>query len=298
MARVVGAGARHHRALAAQLVHEQADELDLLLVRHRRCLAGGAGDHQAVRAVLEQVAADRDRRLLVDRSVRAERRDHRGQQAVVGAHEAHCRRVSPPADRRWRASAARCWAGCGRRSVPGPASPAGPSGALPGVGGAAGSGSRARLGRGRLGRLGRRHPGGRGRRGGGRRDGRRGVGRHRRGRDRAAVLVVLDRGAAGLARRALAAVELLLRLVELGLRLLGHLLGLVHEAHVGSSLRWDRPSNRLRSPIQPDRRRSFKASVNRRGTCGASPSSHSVTTSSSPRGRSHRHTKVTSPSRT
>jgi hypothetical protein len=44
------------------------------------------------------------------------------------------------------------------------------------------------------------------------------------------VVVVLDRrpGAPALG---LALVELLLRLFELGLRLLGHLLGLVHETH-------------------------------------------------------------------
>ena len=57
----------------------------------------------------------------------------------------------------------------------------------------------------------------------------------------------------------LAGVELLLRLVELGLRLLGHLLGLVQETHGDSQPR-------------------FKASVKRRGTAGSSPSSHSVTT--------------------
>ena len=63
---------------------------------------------------------------------------------------------------------------------------------------------------------------------------RRSVGRHRRRLDRPAVLVVSTAGPPHWLA-ALAAVELLLRLVELGLRLLGHLLRLVHEAHVDSS---------------------------------------------------------------
>ena len=103
VARVVGARAGHHRALGAELGDQQADELDLLLVGHRRGLAGGAGDHQPVGAVLEQVPADADGRLLVDRAVRRERRHDRGEQAFVGAHEPHDRRVSRPAGRRWRA---------------------------------------------------------------------------------------------------------------------------------------------------------------------------------------------------
>ena len=100
VARVVGARAGHDGALGAQLAGDQAHELGQLLVAQRRALAGGARHDEPVGAVLQQVAAERDCSLVIDLAVRAERRDHRGQQALVGAHEAHSRRVSPLADRR------------------------------------------------------------------------------------------------------------------------------------------------------------------------------------------------------
>ena len=64
---------------------------------------------------------------------------------------------------------------------------------------------------------------------------------------------------------ALARVELPLHLVELGLRLLGHLLGLVQESHAESSL-GSPPRRRQLNPTAA--RCAFKASVKRRGTCG------------------------------
>jgi hypothetical protein len=100
VARVVGARAGHHGALRAQLVGDQADELGQLVVAQRRAFAGGARHDEPIGAVLQQVAAKCNCRLVIDLAVRAERRDHRGQQALVGAHEAHSRRVSLPVDRR------------------------------------------------------------------------------------------------------------------------------------------------------------------------------------------------------
>ena len=62
------------------------DQRDHLVVAQRRRLAGRPAHDEAVGAVGEQVPAERDRRLLVHAAVRAERGDHRRQQAFERAH--------------------------------------------------------------------------------------------------------------------------------------------------------------------------------------------------------------------
>jgi hypothetical protein len=88
MPRVVGPGAADDDALVAELIDDQLDQPEMLLVAHRRRLAGRAGHDQPVRAVAEQVAADGDRPLLVDGTVGTEGRDHGREQAFVGTHAA------------------------------------------------------------------------------------------------------------------------------------------------------------------------------------------------------------------
>jgi hypothetical protein len=75
--RVVGAGAGDHGRVAA-LGHRQLEQPALLLVVERGALAGGAGDHDAVRPVGQQVTHQVDGRGLVDAAVGVEWRDHRG----------------------------------------------------------------------------------------------------------------------------------------------------------------------------------------------------------------------------
>ena len=60
VARVVGAGAGDDRRLVAQLRDHQPARPTLLVVAQRRRLARRAADHEAVRAVGEQVPAERD----------------------------------------------------------------------------------------------------------------------------------------------------------------------------------------------------------------------------------------------
>ena len=96
VARVVGAGARDDRVPSRALAHGELPEPALLVVGKRGRLAGAAGQHEAVGAVLEQVVHQPCRGVLVERPVRVERGDHRGEDAaedhVVGAAEAlrHC----------------------------------------------------------------------------------------------------------------------------------------------------------------------------------------------------------------
>jgi hypothetical protein len=71
--------AREHRAAVAHGVDGRLDELQALVVRERRRLAGRARDDDAVRAVVEQVAREGAERLDVDGAVGAERRHDRCQ---------------------------------------------------------------------------------------------------------------------------------------------------------------------------------------------------------------------------
>src|SRR5207248_2282841 len=64
-------------ALARRRLHHGAEQVALLLVGEGRCLAGGAGRHDGVGAVLQQPARELLRAVEVERVVVAERRDHR-----------------------------------------------------------------------------------------------------------------------------------------------------------------------------------------------------------------------------
>ena len=250
--------------------------------RQRRRLAGGARRPRARRSrCCEQVAAERDGRLLVDGAVRAERRDHRGQQAFVGAHEAQSGgRVSPLAGRRSQLGGS-CSGGCGRRARGAGRRAAWSAAARP----ASGVGHAGR----RLGRSARRHVGV------GRRRTPRDVGAAAARRRRASPARAGSGGRACRTRPARAVVLLPPCLLLIWPCTSSSLACACSAIFLALSMN---PMFLASSRSQPDRRRSFKASVKRRGTCGSSPSSHSVTTSSSPRGRSHRQTNVIAPSRT
>ena len=73
VAGVVGAGAADQQHLVADLGPDRAQQLDRLLVGQGRALAGRAGDHEAMRAVLEQVGGEAARGVVVDRPVLVER---------------------------------------------------------------------------------------------------------------------------------------------------------------------------------------------------------------------------------
>ncbi len=79
VARVVGARAGDDRLARRALGDRQLDQRELLLVGERRGLAGGGGDHEAVRAVRSEVVHQRHERLLVDTQLRVERRHDRRQ---------------------------------------------------------------------------------------------------------------------------------------------------------------------------------------------------------------------------
>jgi len=82
---VVRPGAGHDRRLVADLVHHHLHQPQLLRVVERRRLAGGAGHHEPVRAVIDEVAGEAADRVLAQRAARIERRHHRGQdRAEVG----------------------------------------------------------------------------------------------------------------------------------------------------------------------------------------------------------------------
>ena len=86
VARVVGAGTGDDRGTVADLGHGQRDERDVLLVGHRRRLARGAGDDDAVGPVIEQVVPQPHGGVLVDAAVRGERRDRSGQDGPQAGH--------------------------------------------------------------------------------------------------------------------------------------------------------------------------------------------------------------------
>ena len=67
---VVGAGPGDHRRLVADLVEDSVEEAHLLVVGQGRRLASGAGDHEAVAAVVDQAAGQAAGRVEVDRAVR------------------------------------------------------------------------------------------------------------------------------------------------------------------------------------------------------------------------------------
>ena len=63
----------------ADLVERRRVELEALVVGERRALARRAGDDEAVRAVVDEVARERAEAVEVDRAVPLERRHDRGQ---------------------------------------------------------------------------------------------------------------------------------------------------------------------------------------------------------------------------
>ncbi len=103
VAGVVGAGAGDERHVDRG-AHGRP-ELHLLVVGQRGRLAGGAGQHEAVVAVVDEPAGQRDRAVDVERAVVVERRDHRREHSTEPAFA-----ISPRPRRR-----ARCRA-CTRRS--------------------------------------------------------------------------------------------------------------------------------------------------------------------------------------
>src|SRR5437867_976307 len=76
MRRVVRPRASVDRRVA-RLGHRKLEQAIVLLVGERRTLTCGAGDHYAVAPVFQQVLEQAHERLLVDGSIRRERRDHR-----------------------------------------------------------------------------------------------------------------------------------------------------------------------------------------------------------------------------
>ena len=79
---VVRARAGDDVRVAADLVEHRLEQRELLVVGQRRRLAGRAGEHEAVGAVVDEVAGERARRGDVERAVVAERRDHRRDDAT------------------------------------------------------------------------------------------------------------------------------------------------------------------------------------------------------------------------
>ena len=75
----VRARAGDDRGPVADLVHRRGVELQPLLVGEVRALACGAGDHEPVGAVIDQVARERAEPVEVDGPVGAEGGDHRRQ---------------------------------------------------------------------------------------------------------------------------------------------------------------------------------------------------------------------------
>jgi len=75
---VVGACSEDQRRFVGELVANCAKDSQLLVVAERRRLAGRARDHEAVRAVLDQMPRQPSRAGIVDSAVLVERRDHGG----------------------------------------------------------------------------------------------------------------------------------------------------------------------------------------------------------------------------
>ena len=78
MRSVVGARAGDHRRAAADFVHGDAEEVELLAVAQGRRLAGRAADDDPVGAILDEERRKLAESLEVDCAVRPEGRDHRG----------------------------------------------------------------------------------------------------------------------------------------------------------------------------------------------------------------------------
>ena len=76
--RRVGARPCDHRRAPVQGVDGDAEELEAFVVRERGTLARRPGDDQAVRPVVDEMLGQLPEPLVVDRSVRVERRDDRG----------------------------------------------------------------------------------------------------------------------------------------------------------------------------------------------------------------------------
>jgi hypothetical protein len=78
MGGVVGAGAGDHRRAVADRLDGRPEEIELLVVGQRRRLAGRAADDETVGAVVDEERRQLAEPLDVDRPVRAEGRDCRG----------------------------------------------------------------------------------------------------------------------------------------------------------------------------------------------------------------------------
>ena len=76
---VVGARVGDDVHVAADLLEHRLEQGELLGIVEGGTLAGGAREHQALVALSDQAARQRARGLQIERAVRCERRDHRGQ---------------------------------------------------------------------------------------------------------------------------------------------------------------------------------------------------------------------------
>ena len=82
-------------AAAAELVHRGLEQAQLLLVVEGRRLARRAGDHDAVGAVVDEMAHQVASRAFVDGAVRVERRHHRGQDRAEVRAGGHAQPIIP-----------------------------------------------------------------------------------------------------------------------------------------------------------------------------------------------------------
>ena len=104
---VVGAGAADQQHLVADLLAHRPQQDQRLLVGQGRRLAGRAGDHQAVRAVLEQVGRQLQRCGLVDGTALIERRRHRSKDSANLLHGAQSSFSRPTVKRSGRSATLR-----------------------------------------------------------------------------------------------------------------------------------------------------------------------------------------------
>ena len=81
---VVGSGAGDDGGAAAHGVLDGAEHAEVFLVGEGGRFAGGSGDHQAVAAVVHELAGQFCRLLVVHCAVLGERRDHGGQERTKG----------------------------------------------------------------------------------------------------------------------------------------------------------------------------------------------------------------------
>ena len=82
VAGVVGSGPGDDRVSRADLFQRRLVEREPLLVGQRRCLPGRAGDHDPVRAVVDEVTAERAEAIEGDRAAIRERRHGRGEECA------------------------------------------------------------------------------------------------------------------------------------------------------------------------------------------------------------------------